>query len=309
MRQHFIGAVTALFCFGGLAACTTTPEAPRDDITHLYFIGDSNLDIGRVFTERASDGDDGEIPPPNTVGLRSSNSTILPEFLVERLGIEQTNYAWGGATSGMTNIVALRGMPDARNTGALAQMDEFEAALAGGEANEDALYLVFAGSNDLALVDKTDQAAVTAAIDQAMINLTEIATRLDAAGAEFIVLATRTPRPVLSDADRPEDEADEEAKNDASGRQMNADIRALVAELDDALDADVELFDAYVEIRNIAENAVANGLEAYSPAPENYCTARPDDCDVLVNYDAAHKTNAVHSILADRFIDEFDLAE
>ena len=204
MRQQFIGAVAALTCMGGLAACTSTPEAPKDDFSHLYFIGDSNLDIGRVFTERASDGDDGEVPSPNTVGLRSSNSTILPEFLVERLGVEQTNYAWGGATSGMTNIVALRGMPDAQNTGALAQMDEFEAALAGGEADPDALYLVFAGSNDLALVDKTDQEAVTTAIDQAMINLEEVTTRLDAAGAEFIILATRTPRPVLSEADRPD---------------------------------------------------------------------------------------------------------
>ena len=290
-----------------LAACSTTHSARETPISEIVAIGDSNLDIGRLYTERAGDMDDGKIPPPNTVGLRSSNSTILPEFLRDRLGVPLLDYAWGGATSGETNIVALRGMPDARNTGALAQMDEFIEDLNGGPADPDALYIVFAGSNDLALVDKNDQAAVDKAVDGAIINLSSVVHMLALQGAQKIVLATRTPRPVLSDVDRPEDEANEEARNDAAGRQMNILIRDLVTKLDAELAARVALYDAYAVIRDVADNAEAYGFEAYSAAPEDYCTARKDDCDVLVNYDNAHKTSAVHSIMADKFIAQFEL--
>lgn len=290
-----------------LAACSTTPYTPETDISQIVAIGDSNLDIGRMYTERAGDVDDGAVPPPNTVGLRSSNSTILPEFLSDRLGIPQLNYAWGGATSGQTNIVALRGMPDARNTGALAQMDEFIEDLSGQPADPDALYIVFAGSNDLALVDKNDQAAIDRAVDGAIVNLSSVVHMLALQGAQKIVVATRTPRPVLSDIDRPENEPNEGARNDASGRQMNNLIRDLVTKLDEELAADVALFDAYAVIRDIADNAEAYGFEAYSSADEDFCTARREDCDVLVNYDAAHKTSAVHSIMADKFIAQFEL--
>lgn len=290
-----------------ISACTTSGSGQDGEISQIVSLGDSNLDIGRVFTERAGDSNDGEVPPPNTVGFRSSNSTILPEFLSERLNVPQMNFAWGGATSGELNIVALRGMPDVRETGTLAQMREFEAELEGAPADPDALYIVFAGSNDLALIDKNDQAVVDEAIEGAIENLNFTVNKLDELGAEFIVVATRTPRPVLSDAERAADEPDDAARNDAAGRQLNVEIRQMVRELDTALGADVELFDAYAVIRDIADHAESFGFEVYSADPENYCIARQDDCDVLVNYDAAHKTSAVHSIMADKFIAQFEL--
>lgn len=303
-----LGKLSAAISLGIFAAaCSTTPYKPETDISQIVAIGDSNLDIGRVFSERAGDGNDGKLPPPNTVDLRSSNSTILPEFLSERLGIPQLNYAWGGATSGTGNIVAVRGLPDVANTGALAQMDEFIEDLDGQQADPDALYIVFAGSNDLALVDKNDQAAVDKAVDGAIVNLSSVVHMLALQGAQKIVVATRTPRPVLSDANRPDNEPDEEARNDAAGRQLNVQIRDLIGKLDNELAADVLLFDAYAVIRDIADNAEAYGFEAYSSAPEDYCTVRKDDCDVLVNYDNAHKTSAVHSIMADKFIAQFEL--
>lgn len=301
--------VAVAFAAGSVlfSACTTSGSGPDGQISQIVSLGDSNLDIGRVFTERAGDSDDGAVPPPNTVGLRSSNSTILPEFLSDRLNVPQMNFAWGGATSGELNIVALRGMPDVRETGTLAQMREFEAELDRTPADPDALYIVFAGSNDLALIDKNDQAAIDEAIEGAIKNLSFTVNKLDELGAEFIVVATRTPRPVLSDVYRAADEPDEAARNDAAGRQLNVEIRQMVGELDAALGADVELFDAYAVIRDIADHAESFGFETYSADPENYCIARQADCDVLVNYDPAHKTSAVHSIMADKFIAQFEL--
>ena len=81
---------------------------------------------------------------------------------------------------------------------------------------------------------------------------------------------------------------------------------SVTAQLDKDLTADVEVFDIYAAIRDIIARAPDYGLAAYSPAPENYCTAKTD-CTGLINHDNAHKTSAVHAILADRFIAQFGL--
>jgi cholinesterase len=293
-----------------LAGCASTgaSHGARHDVSQLVFIGDSNLDIGRALTELDADTQDGKVAPPNTVGKRYSNAAILPEFLSERLGLKQVNYAWGGATSGMTNIVGARGASDLRETGTLAQLIEVEAALAQTPADAHALYMVMAGSNDLAAVDKTDQAAIESAIAGVIANLRTVVTKLDALGAEFIVVGTRTPRPILSNHDRAAEEPNAEAKNDAAGRQLNIAVRQLVSDLDAQLGADVEIYDFYADVRDVVEHAAAYGFLPYSPDPANYCTAKGrTDCSGLINYDAAHKTSAVHAILADRFIRRFGL--
>ena len=295
----------------GLVSAATLACLPlaanAGEVTQLIFLGDSNLDIGRGNSEATGGAaDDGIRPPPNTVAGRSSNGPILPEFLVRELGISQLNFAWGGATSGRINIVGYRGLPDVMETGTLAQLEEFEAFLGGYPADPDALYVIFAGSNDIALIDKNDQAEIDAAIAGVVTNLRHVATRLDALGADHIVVATRTPRPVLSDHDRPEDEPDEAARNDAAGRQMNFGIRMLVADLDRTLGAEVQLFDAYAFIRDMVENTDRYGFAPYSEDEADYCVAR-EVCAGLINHDNAHKTSAVHSVLAEAFISQFEL--
>ena len=230
---------TFAICGVMLAGCASMGTGARHEVSQLVFIGDSNLDIGRAMTERAGNPNDGKLVPPNTVGKRYSNAEILPEFLSKRLGLAQVNYAWGGATSGTANIVGGADAIDLRDTGLLAQMVEFEKALAGKPADAQALYMVMAGSNDLAAVDKTDQAAIEKAIDGVLANLRTAVTKLDVLGAEFIVVGTRTPRPILSDHDRATEEPNADAKNDAAGRQLNIAIRKLVADLDRELGADV----------------------------------------------------------------------
>lgn len=294
-----------------LAGCATSGavHGAHHGVSQLVFIGDSNLDIGRARTELDGDTQDGKVVPPNTVGQRYSNGEILPEFLSEQLRLKQVNYAWGGATSGMTNIVAARGATDLRDTGTLAQMIELEAALASKPVDAHALYMVMAGSNDLATVEKTDQAAIDTAIEGAVANLRTVVTKLDKLGARLIVVGTRTPRPILSNHDRATEEPDAEAKNDAAGRQLNIAIRNLVSDLDIELGADVEVYDFYADIRDVIEHAETYGFAPYSPDPANYCSAKgQNDCSKLINYDNAHKTSAVHAILANKFIKRFGLA-
>lgn len=305
MKRVAVVAMGAL-----LAACATAGPGQRHEVSQFVFIGDSNLDIGRAMTERDGNPKDGKLVPPNTVGKRYSNGDVLPEYLSKRLGLTQVNYAWGGATSGTGNIAGNAEAPDLRDTGLLAQMVEFETALGGKPADAHALYMVMAGSNDLASVDKSDQAAIDKAIAGVLTNLRASVTKLDTLGARFIVVGTRTPRPIVSDHDRATEEPNVDAKNDAAGRQLNIAIRKLVADLDKELAADVEVYDFYAGIRDVIANAEKYGFAPYSADPSAYCTAKGQtmDCAKLVNHDNAHKTSAVHAILADKFIKQFNLS-
>jgi phospholipase/lecithinase/hemolysin len=300
-----------------VALCATaigsvTPAAALS-INGFVVFGDSNVDIGRAAAELAGDPDDGVVVPPNTVDGRSADGTILPEFLADRVGVPQRNYGWGGAQAGPDNILGILplGAPDTLKTGTLSQLDEFDAFLGGSPADDAALYLVFAGSNDLFFANKDNQAEVDAAVASADANLRTAVTRLSDAGAQNIVVATRTPRPVLSDAATVTEEANPDARNDAAGRQLNTAIATLVTDLDSALSSNVLLFDAYALIREIIAGSGSNGFDLYSDAPADYCNPptgpQKPDCATLINFDNAHKTSAVHSVLADRFITQFDL--
>jgi phospholipase/lecithinase/hemolysin len=303
--KSFVAAFAALAFVAAPASAIT--------ISGLVVFGDSNVDIGRLSAELAGDPADGAVVPPNTVAGRSADGTILPEFLSERLGVPQLNFGWGGAQAGTDNIVGILNpaAPDTLPTGTLSQIDEYEAMLGGAPADMTALYLLFAGSNDLFFANKDDQAAVDAAVASADASLRTAVARLSGLGARTIVVSTRTTRPVLSDADNVTDEPDPDARNDASGRQLNIAIRALVADLDPALPADVLLFDSDAFIREIIAGSGSNGFDLYSDAPEDYCVPpggpQKADCSTLINFDGAHKTSAVHSVLADRFIAEFAL--
>ena len=285
-----------------LAACLAGPAA-ADPISRLVVFGDSNVDVGRLAAEMASDPADGRLPPPGTVDERLSDGPLLPEHAAEALGVPMLSFAWAGATAGETNLAATQlGLADAAPTGTLSQIDEFEAGLSGARADPDALHLVFAGSNDLFPADKDDPAAVDAAVGAVAADLETAVRRLADLGARDVVLATRTPRPILSDAPRPAEEPDRTARDDAAGRQLNAAIRELAGALDAELPVRVRLLDAYAVIREVIDASSEPGeFEPYSPDPARYCVLRPD-CSALINYDHVHKTSAVHAVLAQHLV-------
>jgi hypothetical protein len=76
--------------------------------------------------------------------------------------------------------------------------------------------------------------------------------------------------------------------------------------MDAALPAQVDLFDDYGLIRAIIAGSGGNGFTPYSPLPDQYCINN-SDCSTLINWDGAHKTSAVHAVLAQDFIDQFGL--
>ena len=316
MRPHVIGFTVALSTASGMAQM-----AGAIPLDQLVVLGDSNVDIGRAASPLVTDGLPG-LPPPNTVGGRSSDGPIIPEFIAERVGVDQLNFAWGGARTDRVNIIG----GEATFTGLEQQIDEFAGFLAGTPANPGALYLLWAGSNNLfgdivsgsfELLDKTSEMDVMAAVSGAVGDLADAVTRLTDLGARNIVVANRATRPVLSDSATPwalpdldpdVDGLQNPELNDAAGNALNDAIDALIPQLDADLSSNVLLFDADAYIRDIIAASGANGFLPYSNDPSAYCVNQTDgDCSDLINYDGAHKTSAVHAVLADDFIAEFDL--
>ena len=286
--------------------------AQAKSISQLIVFGDSNVDIGRLSAELGGNPADGAVAPPSTVAGRSSDGPLITEYLAQALRVPQLNFAWGGATSGLSNIVGafFPAATDVGPTGQLSQLAEFDALLGGTPADPDALYLLWAGSNDLFFPDKSDQSAIDSAVAGATANIATAVQTLSELGAQHIVVANRTTRPFFSDADRPADEPGADRKNDAAGRQLNDALAGLVPVLDDALTADVALFDNYAIIRDLIAGSGSNGFLAYDPTPAQYCDGAPPgtDCSVLINWDGAHKTSAVHAVMAGEFISQFGLA-
>ncbi len=117
--------------------------------SQLVVFGDSLSDNGNVF---AASGNTSP-PPPYFEGV-FSNGPVWADLLAERWGIPQTNLAFGGALSGITN--SGNGVAPTDGTlsvygasplpGVLAQIQLYAAQA--GAADPNALYVVFVGGND-----------------------------------------------------------------------------------------------------------------------------------------------------------------
>ncbi len=142
----------------------------------IYVFGDSLSDTGNIFKAT------GRIIPPSPTYFsgRFSNGPIWVEYLASDLGLElnlNTNFAYGGATTGSKNI-GIPGLP-----GLQQQINSFTSA--NTSANPNALYVIWAGTNDYLDYFFGDIPNPT----QAVKNLSEAVTSLAAVGAKnFLVV-------------------------------------------------------------------------------------------------------------------------
>lgn len=141
----------------------------------IYVFGDSFSDTGNVF-----DATSGAIPPsPTYFNGRFSNGPIWVEYLAPKLEVTfnpRTNFAFGGARTGFDNL-GIASLP-----GLQQQIDDF--TVANMSANPNALYIVWAGTNDYLdslsgnVSDRTEAVA----------NLSTAVTSLAAVGAKNIMV-------------------------------------------------------------------------------------------------------------------------
>lgn len=147
----------------------------------IIAFGDSLSDIGNLFSLT---GNTVPSSPPYFNG-RFSNGRLAVETLADRLGLSLTpltNFAIGGAKTGRDNV----GDTDVLKFGGLLnQIDRFSQTVGSPGANPKALYLVWAGGNDLLNSSAADP---NATVNQAVENIKTAVTTLANLGAKNIVV-------------------------------------------------------------------------------------------------------------------------
>lgn len=145
--------LAGLFIALGLGAAASPASAYSD----IYVFGDSLSDSGNIFAATS-----GAFPPPPYYNGRFSNGPTYVDNLAGMLGFSLTpsllggqNYAFGGATAAAGSSVG----PLATDLGA--QVNSFRAL--SGSADANALYVVWAGGNDLRAATPPTAAAVIGA--------------------------------------------------------------------------------------------------------------------------------------------------
>jgi phospholipase/lecithinase/hemolysin len=276
-------ALAAAICTGAAVG----PAAAGPTSTVIAF-GDSNVDNGNLRARGLALGLN--INPPPNFGGRNSNGLVVVEHLAAILGRPLVNLAYSGAATGT-------GLNFGIATNALTQITDHLAARS-GQADPHALYVYWAGSNDLLGVG-ADGALLAQRVTAAMTNITLGLTALSEAGARRIIVANRTPRPNLASQDN------------LNGLALNAALAALLASLDPLLEADLLAFDAYGLIADMVTNPAAYGFTR--TAATDLCLSDPQCATDLavargwVNWDAAHKTTRVHELLAIAMVEQFAL--
>jgi len=270
-----------------LALCGCAAWNPHSGIDRLVVFGDSNVDNGNGFriTKGVNPG------PPNWRG-RNCNGPVVTEYLAQLLGVKEENYAVSGATTGALNLSAEIDpeVTAMARTGLLAQIEEFAAK--GGRLGRGDIVMVWAASNDLFGVSRSDGEKLRQRIATARRNMLEAVERLHKLGARRIVVAGRTPR------------ADLGTDDDLDGIDINEAIRAAVS-----TDPEVIFFDAYGVIADVVRHPQRHGITE----PVRECLAVPscisesydkglDVANGFVNFDGAHKTTRTHRIMAEKLL-------
>jgi phospholipase/lecithinase/hemolysin len=169
------------------------PQALVPTFTSLTIFGDSLSDPGNLFA--LTEGF--PFSPPYSAG-RFSNGDIWADYLVEQVGLEATqvqNFAFGGATTGRDNgldpLISFLTGTEANLPGLLDEIDlYFDSLGAGGLADPEGLYVLWAGANDLFNLpsDPSDTEAIGQFLANSVQNIATAITQLTARGAQAFVI-------------------------------------------------------------------------------------------------------------------------
>lgn len=255
--------------------------------------GDSLSDTGNIAKATL-----GFLPPdPPYYKGRFSNGEVAVETLAKQLGLGfslKTNFAIGGATTGFDNI---NDNDIFKFDGLLDQINDFSKGVSRTGADDDALYLLWAGANDLFNTDdKTESDTI---VSTAIANLTTAITTLADLGAENIVVANT---PDLGKTPLAKENAD--LFTDRS-LEFNAALADTLVALEDTLDANLILVDLFSISEAIAEDPSDYGFENITDAYlKGLKPADPAaDADTFFFWDQVHPTTKSHGLFANVFED------
>ena len=278
-----------LLAVAALAAAFVATPAIAVPYDQVIAFGDSNVDNGNLAAAAARFGI--TVNPPPNFGGRNNNGPVVVEWLAQDLGIPLQDYAYSGATTaaGVTSGLII-------NT--LSQVTNY-LATNGGKADPNALYVYWAGSNDLLGVG-ANTALLNSQIASALSNITAAIDDLSGAGASTIVVANRTPRPDLTSQDN------------LNGVVLNTALAAALPTIRNGVTASVPLFDDYSLINDMITNPSKYGFLHTGSTDicinDPVCSTNLSVARTYVFWDAAHKTTQVHDIMASAIAQELGIA-
>jgi phospholipase/lecithinase/hemolysin len=269
----------------------SVPTYAGPSFSKVVVFGDSNVDSGEAQEGSLYNLTYGTLialGPPN-VGGRSCNGPVVVEYVAEMLRVPLKNYGVGGAMTGLKSYLpeAYPGIlyyyPLIEYTGVLSQLNNFQASLGKRKADSKALYIYWAGSNDLFNATDDD---LFLKINTALDNIKSALTTLNNLGARYIVVATRTVR------------RDYPSQNNINGIIFNARLRILVQHLSEKLKANIQIFEAFDLTTEMTYNPDAYGFTE-TTAP---CIVPNFGCDTYISWDDVHKTTRVHKLMAEELV-------
>ena len=293
IRTAFSSALVALVCSASALA------APYSE---LIVFGDSLSDVGNVFAKTDIFIFEEPIPAPAYFDGRFSNGPVYSERLATALGLGALtpsiaggkNFAHGNAMTSGTSFLESLFIDDIDD-----QVDDF---LTSRTVDHDALFVVFAGANDL-LDGQTD-------VNIPVGNLITDIGRLITAGAENLLVGNL---PLLGLTPRFNGDPGQSASMSALTESFNS---ALATALDtlEASTPGVDLF--RFDVAQLITDAVANPgtfgfvnvTEPAAPGLEvdsfSYDTSLiVDQPDTYLFWDELHPTTAAHALLAEYALD------
>ncbi len=270
-----------------------------NDITEIFVFGDSLSDSGNSFALTL-----GAIPPsPPYNSGRFSNGSVAVEYLAEDLGLTLVpfyddeagnNFAVGGAKTGIGNsnnddIAPF--LPGVTLPGLSEQIDNFEASLDNGNAEHDALAIVWAGPNDfLDYLGGSVPADPAVLIEDGVDNIVDNVTRLTDLGIKNLVVPNM---PSLGRLPFSAEFADE-----ATAITIAYDGGLSLALGNLALEAEIVEVDLFTANETIAANPEQFGLSNVTD-PLLFSGLDPNDTTGFFFWDIFHPTTEAHALFAD----------
>lgn len=275
---------------------------PAFAFSKLYVFGDSLSDQGNVSVLSG-----GALPPHEytdgaTVG-RFTNGRNYVDYLAKDFGLTVapsllggTNYAYGGARTNSPTGSLLLGLGQ--------QRDAYLTRLGSSAADANALYIVWAGANDIQDILQNLQANPsydpTQALTNTGANLGNVIGSLAAAGARSIVVPNIPDLGLIPSV--------------TGGGNPNLSVSGLVSSFNSGLEeilqgleraypaTEIIRIDAFSQLDTLYYNGAAFGLSNVSDGCYSlYIQAGGASCadpDAYLFWDADHPTTAVHRILA-----------
>lgn len=254
---------------------------------NVIIFGDSLSDTGILFSQT------GQPPSPPYYAGRASNGPLAVEYLASSLNAGLTNFAQGGATTGLTNIYDPGGSIGL--VGMLGQVNNYQSAV--GAVDPTALYILWGGPDDFANI--TSLGAGQNAATMAANNLASEVSTLASLGAKnFLVpnLPDLALIPWVSSQGQAAMFLAHAVTLDFNGKLVD-----VLADVRDQTNANIIAFDTFSAVNAVVAYPSSFGFTNFTGSCLSVSLVPCTNPDQYLFWDVSHPTTHAHRLLGNQF--------